>query len=403
MVEFGCVDWSVKSGYTQLLLLLSRSRMQQPIQQAYELLTKSENILVALPEHPSTDAIASGLAMLMVCQKLEKNVRIVAHNFELPASHRFLPKSKEIGSTLTQLRKFIISLDVAKTPVEELSYDIVDDKLHIYVTPKQGFFSEKDLVTSAGQYTYDLIMVVDTPSLPSLGEVFEANADFFYQTPIINIDHHAGNEQFGQINIVDIVATSVSEIMFELLKEFGHNILDEHIATNLLTGIISKTKSFRSLTATPKSLNIASHLIAQGARREDIINNLYRTKSMSVIQLWGRALARLKTSSGGVFVYSKLNRNDFDRSGASEHDLPGILDEIMVNAEGTEIALLCYEEKNNTTGAIMASIKSHNGLRILDQFSPKGNSNLTRVEIGSDMASAEAKLVVAIENYLKQV
>lgn len=374
----------------------------RPIQQAYELLTKSEHILVVLPEHPSTDAIASGLGIYLMLQKLEKKSKVVASQFELPPSHQFLPKSKEIHSTLSQLRKFIVSVDIANTPVDELSYDIVHDKLHIYISPKKGFFSERDVTTSAGEYTYDLIIALDAPSLSSLGGVFEENADFFYQTPLINIDHHAGNEQFGQINIVDIVATSVSEIVFELLKEFGHNILDEHIATNLLTGIISKTKSFRSLSATPKSLNIASHLIAQGARREEIINNLYRTKSLSVIQLWGRALARLKTEDNNLFVYSKLNQKDFERSGGSAEDLPGILDEIMVNAEGAEIALVTYEIDPSTTGVLMGSIKSHNGLDILKEYNPTGNQNLTRARVALPLAEAEPKVVTTIRTYLER-
>jgi len=373
-----------------------------PIQQAYKLLTKSEHILVVLSEHPSTDAIAAGLGVFLMLQKLEKKIKVVASRFELPPSHQFLPKSKEISSSLTQLRKFIISVDTAHTPVEELSYDIIDDKLHIYISPKKGFFSERDVTTSASEYTYDLIITLDAPNFPSLGSVFEDNADFFYQTPIINIDHHAGNEQFGQVNIVDIIATSVSEIVFELLKEFGHNILDEHIATNLLAGIISKTKSFRSLNATPKSLNIASHLIAQGARREEIINNLYRTKSLSVIQLWGRALARLKSEDNGLFVYSKLNANDFERSGGSPEDLPGILDEIMVNAEGAEIALITYEIDNHTTGILMASIKSHNGLDILKDFSPSGNQNLTRAQITAPLTEADSRVITAIRSYLEK-
>lgn len=373
------------------------------IQQSYGLLTKAKNILIALPQDPSTDAIASGLALYLMLQKLEKNVKVVASNFELPPSHHFLAKSKEITSDLTQLRKFVISVDTKSAPVEELSYDMTGDLLQIYITPKKGFFSDKDITTSAGNYTYDCIIVLDAPSLPSLGKVFEDNADFFYQTPVINIDHHASNEQFGQINIVDLVATSVSEIVFEILREFGHNVLDEQIATNLLAGIIAKTKSFRSLSATPKSLNIASHLIAQGARREEIINNLYRTKSLNVIQLWGRALARLKTAFEGMVVYSKLGLSDFERSNTTELDLPGILDEIMVNAEGAEIGFVSYEHQDGSVGIILSTLKSHNSLEILKPLEPTGNHNLAKAKTVGALAEVEQNLLDIIGNYLLKV
>jgi len=377
--------------------------MQDAIRQAYELITKSRNVVILLPEEPSTDAVASGLAMCLLLQKLEKHFRVVAHKFELPTTHHFLPKSKDIESELTQVRKFLIQVDVSKTPVEELSYDIIDNMLNIYLTPKSGYFETKDVTAVPGEYTYDLIIALDAPSLPSLGEIYKNNADFFYRTPIINIDHHAGNEQFGQVNIVDIVSTSVSEIVFELLKEFGHNLLDEHIATNLLTGIISKTKGFRALSATPRSLTIASHLISQGARREDIINNLYRTKSLSVIQLWGRALARLQATNNGLFVYSKLNRNDFERSQADDNDLPAILDEIMVNAQGAEIAAIVYERTDGRIGIIVASMKSHDSLAILSRLDPAGNANLARVVCDGQIADGEQLLRSFVDEYLASV
>jgi phosphoesterase RecJ-like protein len=373
------------------------------LQQTFELLTKSKSILIALPAHPSTDAVAAGLALYALCEKLGKRIKIVASDFTLPPSHQFLPKSKEILTDITQLRKFVIILDIAKTPVEELSYDIEGDKLNIYITPKSGFFQDNDVKTSAGGYMYDAIVVLDAPNLPSLGEIFEQNADFFYSTPVINIDHHAANEQFGQVNVVDLVATSVSEIIFELIKAFGHKTLDEYIATNLLAGIIAKTRSFRSQSATPKSLAIASHLIAQGARRDEIVKNLYQTKSLHVIQLWGRALARLRTTANGLVVYSRLGINDFERSQTSYSDLPGILDEIMVNAEGAEIAFLCYERPDGVFEVLMVTGKSHNGLEILKPFKPVGNQNMTKATLAGSLAEAEAAVVARCEEYTRAV
>ncbi len=374
-----------------------------PLQQAFELLSRSSAILVALPAHPSTDAVASGLALSLLLEKIAKHVKVVASDFALPPSHQFLPKSKEILTDVSQLKKFIISLDVSKVSVEELSYDIEGNKLNVYVTPKNGFFQGTDVTTSTGGYQYDCIITLDAPNFPSLGPLFEDNAEFFYNTPIINIDHHAANEQFGQVNVIDLVATSVSEIIFELAKEFGHDMLDEYIATNLLAGIITKTKSFRSSSATPKSLAIASHLIAQGARRDDIIKNLYQTKSLSVIQLWGRALARLKTEGNGIAVYSKLNRNDFERSGTSDADIPGILDEIMVNAEGAEIAFLTFEQQDGSTGVMMVSGKSHNSMEILKPFAPVGNANMTRVILQQPATEAEERIVSRVREYIATI
>lgn len=375
-----------------------------PYQQIHELLKKGNKIVIVLPKNPSTDAIASGLGLFLSLEKMKKMVRVVCNQFELPPYHQFLPKSQEILSDLTALRKFIIHLDLSKTKVKELSYDMTDDKLNIYITPKSGFFDPRDISTSASKYEYDLIFVLDSPDLESLGDVYDENAEFFYHTPVVNIDHKPSNEYYGQVNLVDLVATSTSEIVFELVKEFKENVMNEYIATSLLTGIISKTKSFQSATVTPKSLAIASHLIEQGARRDEIIKNLFRTKSIATLKLWGRTLARLKTDFDGRLVWSLLGRQDFDLSGATGDHLEGVVDELMINTPNAEIVLLLCEKEEKKVDAIVNTIKNIDGLRLFSDFKPRGSRNFTSFEIaGKNIVEVESLILTKIREYYKQI
>ncbi|MFA6553629.1 MAG: DHH family phosphoesterase [Patescibacteria group bacterium] len=375
---------------------------RSPITQAIDQIEKSGNIVIALPKNPSTDAIASSLGLFLALEKLGKKAKVVCNEFNLPLSHQFLPKSNEINSDLTALRKFIISVDLSRTKVQELSYDISDKKkLSIFITPKDGFFEARDVATSASSYEYDLIVVIDAPELEALGKIYDDNTEFFYHTPIINIDHSAVNEYFGQINIVDLVATSTSEIVYEMVKEFKENILDEYIATSLLTGIISKTKSFQSASVTPKSLAISSLLIENGARRDDIIKHLYRTKSINTLKLWGRALARLKTELDGRIVWSLLNRQDFVKSGAVEAELEGVVDELMVNTPNAEIICLLYEGEDHSIKVIATSGRSIDALNVFREYKPTGSRNFIRFSIASgDILAAEKSIVEISKKYL---
>lgn len=367
---------------------------QSPLQQVTELLSRSTTILIALPDHPSTDAVASGLALFLTLEKMGKKAKIVCNEFDLPPHHQFLPKSKEIHSDLTSLRKFVITVDMTRTKVDELSYDISDNKLNIFLSPKNGFFEERDVTTSASSYEYDLIVTIDCTDMASLGKLFENNAEFFYHTPTINIDHKASNEQYGQINHIDLVATSTSEMLFEVIKALGPQLLDEYISTSLLTGIISKTKSFQTPSVTPRSLTIASHLIEQGARRDDIIKNLYRTKSVATLKLWGRTLARLRTDRDGRIVWSVLTVQDFERSGADEQELSGVIDELIVNMPQAEVILLIYERADGEIGVIANTAKAIDGLILLRQFSPSGTSNYTTCTIPqSTLVDAEQRVL----------
>jgi len=199
------------------------------------------------------------------------------------------------------------------------------------------------------------------------------------------------------------VATSTSEIIFELLKELDTG-LDEYVATSLLTGIISKTKSFQTTSVTPKSLAISSHLIENGARRDDIIKNLYRTKSINTLKLWGRALARLKTELNGKIVWSLLNKQDFDKSKAKEADLEGVIDELIINTPEAEIVVILFEHQENNIGVIVNSVKAIDGFNLFKKYRPTGTKNFTKFFIeNKNLIDSEKEVLNILKNYLNNI
>ncbi|MDP3971137.1 MAG: DHH family phosphoesterase [bacterium] len=353
--------------------------------QITSLINQHSNILVCLPANPTTDAIASGLAIHSILQKMGKYSKVVSDGFALPNNHKFLPKSEEIENNLAAAKKFVISLDITDTSVQNLTYDIQGNKLQIYVTPQRGQFDNNSINTSTSQYSYDLIIVLDSRDLNSIGKVFEDNAEFFYHTPILNIDHHPGNEQFGQINVVNVTATSISEIIFELSTNLSGGLLDEFIATNLLTGIISKTKSFKTNDVTPRSLAIASHLISNGARREDIVKHLYQTKSLQSLKLWGRALSKLEVDSEYKIVWSVLKREDFVETDSSPLDLESVIDELIVNTPDAKNIYIVYEQPDERghmqINAIIYTAPYINGLTEFKDWSAHGSNNFVYASV----------------------
>jgi len=317
-------------------------------EQAAAALQRSHTPVIIIPRNPSSDALAAGLALLLVLEKLGQNARLVCPQFSLPPSHSFLPKSQSIFTDLSSLRTFIISVNTKQVKLEALSYAMENDRVNIHLTPKNGYFEARDVTTSDGTFAYDAIVTLDTPQLEQLGDLYHQNVEFFYQVPIINIDHHAANRRYGHINTVDITATSVSEIVFEILRHLGLEHLDEQVATSLLTGIISKTKAFQSQSVTPRSLSIASHLISAGGRRDEIIRHLYQTKSLAILRLWGRTLVNIRETAGGQIVWSTLTRADLRDSQAQPDEAAGVLDELMINTPRAKYGLIFVDDGRRT-------------------------------------------------------
>lgn len=236
-----------------------------------------------------------------------------------------------------------MSLKTTTAELDELSYEVKEDRVDIFLKPKKGKFSQNDVSFRNAKFPYDLVVTLDTPSLEHLGEVYEKNRDLFFETPVINLDHHPNNEHYGEINLVDLTATSTSEIFAVLIENFEASLIDEPIATNLLTGIIVETNSFQHVKTTPRAFLKASNLVAQGGRHQDIIRELYKTKNISLLKLWGRALARLKEVPELGLTYSLVNHTDLQKSGSVLEDVLGVMKELVANLSGEKIILFLAE------------------------------------------------------------
>jgi hypothetical protein len=273
--------------------------------------------------------MAAGLALLLVLEKMGKSVKIVSPNFTLPPGHDFLPKNTAIEQRLTSLRQFVISVDVGRTKLDALSYGVRGDRLHIYLSPKQGIYEAKDVTTSAGKFAHDVIVVVDVPSPEQLGGLYDDNAEFFYQVPVVNIDHHPENSRFGNANVVDVVASSVSEIVFELMSVLGKDHLDEHIATSLSPVLFLKRGVPKQARHAALVVD-ASHLMSAG-RVERSIQHLYQTKTLPTLKLWGRLLVVYKPR---VMAESFGQRSPLTifRARPRQQGCGWVLDELMTEA-----------------------------------------------------------------------
>lgn len=310
--------------------------------QIFDSINKANRILIALPSNANGDALGAGLALYMFLGKLDKEVEIVTASRTLEA-FSFLPRVTEIRHDLEVMQSFVISVSTANAPLDELSYEAKADRVDVFLKPKAGKYSQNDVSFRSGRFPYDLIIVLQSPALDNLGEVYERNTDLFFETPVINIDHHPNNEYYGQFNFVDLTATSTAEIIALLIEEFESSLMDEHIATSLLTGIITETNSFQHAKTTPRAFLKASQLIAQGGRHQEIVRELYKTKSIPILKLWGRALARLRELPELNLIYSLVNYSDIEKTGSKPEDVFGVMKELVANLSGVKFILFLAE------------------------------------------------------------
>lgn len=360
-------------------------------QQLYEAITRSRAPLIAFHKNAGPDAVVSSLALAELMRKIGKPSDIVAPNFEMPHNYKFLAETTSIKCQSPALRKIIISLDAPNAEHPALDYVVEENKLHIHIQPKTAGFSRDNIHISDNQYANDLIITICTPDLNSLDELFSNNTDMFFQSPIINIDHAPENEHYGQINLVNLTSSSVSEIIYDFIESIDAALIDEKIATFLLAGMIEKTRSFKIPTVTPKSLNIASRLMAAGAEQSAIIKNLYQRQTIGALKLWGRVLQNLKTDERQKIAWAEISETDFIATFSRPEDLAGVIDELIVSIPTIEFTALFFT-KENQQQCLIKSEKNIDLRTLFVGYAPTGSKELIKFNLNAPAQNIIRKL-----------
>ena len=356
-------------------------------------------MLITCQKEAHLDSLASCLALMMLLRKLEMPAEVFVSSSEQQVKkYSFLPSFGSLATGSAALKTMAIEVSPKHATIGSISYDRADGGVVIYIIPASGTLVESDAKIEFKEPTHDLIIICDTPDLSAVGPLYHEQADFFYRTPIINIDHSPANDQYGQINHVDITSVSTSEVIYQLFEAFGEEHLDADIATALLAGMIAKTQSFKSATVTPRSLVIASELIQRGARRDQIIQHLYRQHDLSTLRLWGRVLARLQYDAEIELVWSALRRDDFQKAGADEQSLPGVIDELIMNSPQAKIVVLLYERGDGKIGGWLKSGPHLSSLELTKQWQGEGSRSLSFFKLpASSFEDAEQLVRAAIK------
>ena len=353
---------------------------------------------------PDGDSLGSALAFYLILKKLDKEATVVAMD-PIPEVYKFLPSIGVIGEKVAASKDFIIVVDCSKTKITNIKSFIEDDKANIIISPKGGRFSSKNISFNYGPEKYDLVITVDTAAVEQLGYLYEDNIDMFNELPVINIDHHISNEQFGRINYVDYMSSSTTEILIpiieELEKQTNKVLLDDDIATLLLTGIITDTGSFQNANTTPKSFDWAAYLVSKGGRQQEIIQKIYKTKPLSTLKLWGRVLSKIQIDEKYKFVWSAVTQKDFKDTGSDEEGIGEIIDDLLSNAPGAEVVLLLKEKSGGViSGSIRTTNPSIDANEVAALFGGGGHTRAAGFKIKStDFEKVYAYVIEKIKEY----
>lgn len=256
------------------------------IDEAVRELRTASRIGIVSHRDPDPDTIGSALALALALRALGKDVTV--HNADgVPEPQRFLP---EAGTVRTE------------PPPADV----------------------------------DLVVTVD------FGSIERAKFALPKGPRLLNIDHHASNDHFGDVNLVDVSSAASAELVSRVIDALGARWTPQ-MATAALAGIMTDTGSFQFPSTDARALERAAQLRDAGADLQAITYNIFRNKRFESLKLWGHAFARMRREEDGALVWTEIGPGDFAAAGARDEDISGLVEQLG-RSSGMRVALLFNDQ-----------------------------------------------------------
>jgi len=260
-------------------------RRRKPLSQAAALISSHSAIWIAGHERPDGDTLGSLLGLALALEKMGKKVARLCPD-AVPDNYSFLPGAELLSAELPR-------------------------------------------------WESALLVAVDCDGLNRTGPLAASLARIPH---IIDLDHHATEKAFGEVQGVDPTAAASAVLVYRLIELLSIP-LDASIATCLYCGLLTDTGRFSFQNTNEEAFVIARALAAAGAQPGDIASLVYDNRTPSSRRLLGQALAKLEIDPSGKIGWASLEEEDFCRAGAGARETEGIIDQIR-GVRGLRVALL---------------------------------------------------------------
>jgi len=380
--------------------------MERAKEQIVTAIREAKNILLLTHTNPDADAFGSVLGLSLALQKINKKVSSISLDGH-PKDLGFLPRLDQISSELGGRRDLVLQIDQSERKVGSISYNTEGDKVNISITPSGEEIREEDTKFVYGNYNFDLVIALDCATEGMLGRIYTENNGLFSNATFVSIDHHKDNPNFAKINWVDTEATSTSRMIYELISSLENEgsvkLFDKDIATNLLAGLIFDTGGFRHGPITPRTLDIAAQLIEMGADREMIVQNLFKSKPLPTVKIWGKILSEARFEPELKLIWSAISLIDFEAFESIDRSTNDVINEVLSGVDGVEVAIVLSEKEPNKIFGSVRTVKGVDGAAIAKLFNGGGHMNASGFRIEDvPFAEIEDKIIAKVREYLKK-
>jgi len=256
-----------------------------------------------------------------------------------------------------------------------------------------SFLSGASEFTARTPRDEDLIIVLDCGSLDRIGSLYDRTR--FERVPVINIDHHITNTGFADVNLVQNRSATV-EIIYALLLRLGAKITKD-IATCLLSGLSTDTRSFRTSNTTVDTLRIATALMEAGADLAEISHQIYDHMPFSMAGLFGRALGVAKLR--GRIAWTEITRAMMREMNVTQDGARGVVS-FLASTREADVGIVFRENGHGKIDVEMRSVPGVDVSQVALSFGGGGHSQAAGCSLPGEIKEIEERVLAAMEESL---
>lgn len=244
----------------------------------------------------------------------------------------------------------------------------------------------------------DLLFTFDCATIHRFGDM----VDLVRGVPhVVNVDHHASNDGFGEINLVDARASATGQVVYQLLGALGCPI-SAATATNLYAALLTDTGGFRHENTTEAALRLGADLVALGADPGWVALKSYKSRTLAQLLLEGLAITRLHTEMGGRLVWSEITAAMLEELGATMQEAEGVIDQLQT-VDGLKLALLFKESAADLTKLSVRSRDEVDATSVCVPFGGGGHRRAAGAELREPLEVARERVLEVARAQLRSL
>jgi len=300
------------------------------------------------------------------------------------------PDGDAIGSVLG----LALSLKLAGKTVFPLSEDPVPGNLAFLP------FSSTVQQSNGTPLELDLAIGLDTATKERLGE---RTLLCFSKAPmLVNLDHHATNPGYGNLNHIDTGSPATAQIVYELLSSQQFPI-DDSVRQNLYVGMNTDTGSFQYNCTTARTHRIVAEMMDAGLDTSILCQQIYDTQPARRLLLLRALLNEMKLSAGGRIASWALTQATLSEAKAEPGDTENLID-VLRSTEGV-IAAVIFEEVAD--GKIRISSRSKDTRldvsAVCAEFGGGGHKMAAGARMRGPIHEVEEKFLHKLKNEIERI